>query len=161
MCISLILYICIDISLANSRTFIEECIVTSKLDHPNVLSLLGVSINLENVLLLMIMPFMHHGDVKSFLKSKRGDMIEFDHFPKVYIITASYVYTASYLRMHRCYCVLQSHSCTCILKLIKLLLLLNQLSASHRPLLTWFLEFDLCCDVYVCVCVCACVCVCV
>ena len=72
------------------KTFIEECIVTNKLDHPNVLSLIGVSINTENGTLHMIMPFMHHGDVKSFLKSKRGDMIEFDHFPKVY----TYVHNA-------------------------------------------------------------------
>ena len=72
-----------DVSLSNTKTFIEECIVTSKLDHPNVLSLIGVSINSENASLLMIMPFMHHGDVRSFVKSKRGDMIEFDHFPKV------------------------------------------------------------------------------
>ena len=50
-----------------------------------MLSLIGVSINSENVTLLMIMPFMHHGDVRSFVKSKRGDMIEFNNFPKVHI----------------------------------------------------------------------------
>ena len=33
----------VDISLStNARTFIEECIITSKLDNPNVLSLIGV-----------------------------------------------------------------------------------------------------------------------
>ena len=41
--------------------------------------------NTEDGTLHMIMPFMHHGDVRSFLKSKRGDMIEFDHFPMVCI----------------------------------------------------------------------------
>ena len=61
----------------------EECIVTSKLDHPNVLSLIGISINPDDATLHMIMPFMDNGDVKSYLKSKRGDMIEFDHFPEV------------------------------------------------------------------------------
>ena len=50
-----------------------------------MLSLIGVSINTEDGALHMIMPFMHHGDVKSFLKSKRGNMIELDHFPKVAI----------------------------------------------------------------------------
>ena len=63
--------------------FIEECIVISKLDHPNILSLIGVSINPVDATLHMIMPFMDNGDVKSYLKSKRGDTIEFDHFPKV------------------------------------------------------------------------------
>ena len=51
-----------------------------------MLSLIGVSINPEDATLHMIMPFMDHGDVKSFLKSKRGDLIEFNNFPKVNII---------------------------------------------------------------------------
>ena len=75
----------VDISSSNSQTFIEECIITSKLDNPNVLSLIGVSINPEDATLHMIMSFMDHGDVKSFLKSKRGNKLELDHFPKVYI----------------------------------------------------------------------------
>ena len=53
------------------------------MDHPNVLGLIGVSMNPEDATLHMIMPFMHHGDVKSFLKSKRGDTIKLDHFPEV------------------------------------------------------------------------------
>ena len=80
----------VDISLSNVKLFVEECIVTSKLDHPNVLSLIGVSTNPEDGTLHMIMPFMHHGDVKSFLKKKRGNIIELDHFPKVF---AYYLHT--------------------------------------------------------------------
>ena len=76
----------VDISLSNVKTFIEECIVTSKLDHPNVLSLIGVSMNTEDGTLHMIIPFMHNGDVKSFVKTKRGNMIDFDHFPKVTLL---------------------------------------------------------------------------
>ena len=72
-----------DISLSNAKQFIEECIVTSKFDHPNVLNLIGVSLNPDDVTIHMIMPFMHHGDAKSFLKSARGAMIEFSHFPEV------------------------------------------------------------------------------
>ena len=75
----------LDISLSNVQNFIEECIITSKLDHPNVLSLIGVSINPVDATLHMVMLFMDHGDVKSFLKSKRGDKIEFANFPKVCI----------------------------------------------------------------------------
>ena len=80
----------VDISLSNTKTFLEECILTSKLDHPNVLSLIAVSMNTEDGTLHMIMPFMHHGDVKSFLKSKRGDMIEFEDFPEVAIYVRMY-----------------------------------------------------------------------
>ena len=74
----------LDISLSNVQNFIEECIITSKLNHPNVLSLIGVSINPVDATLHMVMLFMDHGDVKSFLKSKRGDEIEFDNFPEVH-----------------------------------------------------------------------------
>ena len=81
--IHICVHIYVDISSSNAQKFIEECIITSKLDNPNVLSLIGVSINPEDATLHMIMSFMDHGDVKSFLKSKRGKMIEFDHFPKV------------------------------------------------------------------------------
>ena len=87
----------LDISLSNVQNFIEECIITSKLDHPNVLSLIGVSINPVDATLHMVMLFMDHGDVKSFLKSKRGDKIEFDNFPEVRIC---------YIRMYKhMYCM--------------------------------------------------------
>ena len=78
-----IIVLYVEISLTSSQKFIEECVVTSKLDHPNVLSLIGVSMNPEDGTLHMVMSFMHHGDVRSFLKSKRGNVIELDHFPKV------------------------------------------------------------------------------
>ena len=78
-----LLYFYVEISLTSSQKFIKECVVTSKLDHPNVLSLIGVSMNPEDGTIHMVMSFMHHGDVRSFLKSKRGNVIELDHFPKV------------------------------------------------------------------------------
>ena len=77
------LCMCLDITSSNVQNFIEESIITSKLDHPNVLSLIGVTINPVDATLHMVMLFMDHGDVKSFLKSKRGDEIEFDNFPEV------------------------------------------------------------------------------
>ena len=126
ICYDLFVLFCVlvyvDISLFNVKTFIEECIVTSKLDHPNVLSLIGVSMNTEDGTLHMIMPFMHHGDVKSFVKTKRGNMIDFDRFPEVYtierlrlIILIIYVYAhiehtihglswSSYMFYVVCYC---------------------------------------------------------
>ena len=39
----------------------------------------------------MVLPYMHHGDVKSFVKSKRGDKIEMDEFPEVATVTNSYI----------------------------------------------------------------------
>ena len=56
-----------------------------------MLGLIGVSINPEDGTLYMIMPFMQYGDVKTFLKSKRGDAINLDHFPKVHCTYSQYV----------------------------------------------------------------------
>lgn len=75
----------LDLSLSGAQEFIEECDITNSFNHPNVLSLIGVSIDSEKSVPLMIMPFMHNGDVKSFVKSKRGNAIECDCFPKVAI----------------------------------------------------------------------------
>ena len=72
-----------DLSLSNAKEFIEECSIAKRFDHPNVLSLIGVSIIPEENKPLMIMPYMHLGDVRSFLKSKRGNTITINKFPKV------------------------------------------------------------------------------
>ena len=34
----------------------------------------------------MVLPYMHYGDVKSFVKSKRGNKIEAIEFPEVFQI---------------------------------------------------------------------------
>ena len=63
--------------------FMEECNIAKKFDHPNVLSLLGISFTPEENKPLMVMPYMHHGDVKSYLKSKRRGLLEIKEFPQV------------------------------------------------------------------------------
>ena len=67
---------------ASTADFIKECNIAKKFDHPNVLSLIGVCIIPEESVPLMVMPYMHHGDVKSFIKSKRGN-IQAEKFPLV------------------------------------------------------------------------------
>ena len=78
----------------------------SKLDHHNVLSIIGVSINPQNATLLMIMAFMDHGDVKSFLKSKRGDEFEFDCFPKVCVCSYIVMYVHINFQKLRNVCII-------------------------------------------------------
>ena len=48
-----------------------------------MLSLIGVSIVPEDDIPLMVMPYMLHGDVKSYLKSQRGDSLDADRLPNV------------------------------------------------------------------------------
>ena len=73
------------IAVDNCKTeqFVKECIIAKRFSHPNVLSLIGVSYIKEEALPLMILPFMHNGDVKSFVKSKRKNALEVNGFPEV------------------------------------------------------------------------------
>ena len=81
--ISLYISICKDLTSYTAKEFVAECNIANKFDHPNVLSLIGVSIVPKDDIPLMIMPYMHHGDVKSYLQSQRGDSVDTEKLPKV------------------------------------------------------------------------------
>ena len=91
----------VDVSSINATQFIKECVITSQFDHPNVLSLIGVCVNIEDGAIHMVMPFMVHGDIRSYLRAKRGSAIEFDHFPEVqYVYPQMYVLIIVTVTMH-------------------------------------------------------------
>lgn len=50
--------------------------------HPNVLSLIGVSIDNENIP-AMILPYMKNGDVKAYLLASRGSQPDVNTYPPV------------------------------------------------------------------------------
>ena len=79
----------IDFSLSSAEDFIKECNIANKFDHPNILSLIGVCIIPEESVPLMVMPYMHHGDVKSFIKSKRENDFKAESFPLVKLYSYS------------------------------------------------------------------------
>ena len=54
------------------ESFLNECVLMKKVDHINVLSLLGVCLDTEDGLPYIILPFMDNGDLKTFLHSKRN-----------------------------------------------------------------------------------------
>ena len=68
----------------------EECNIAKNFDHPNVLRLLGISFTPEENKPLMVIPYMHNGDVKSYLKSKRG-VVEIKEFPQVATVAIQYI----------------------------------------------------------------------
>ena len=70
-------------SSSAAEDFIKECNIAKNFDHPNVLSLIGVCIIPEEAMPLMVMPYMHHGDVKSFVKSKRANSVKVKEYPLV------------------------------------------------------------------------------
>ena len=61
----------------------EECNIARKLDHPNILCLLGITFTPDENKPMMVMPYMHNGDVKNYVKSKRGGSIKIECFPQV------------------------------------------------------------------------------
>ena len=78
----------------------SNCIIHQGMDHskkvypsqvPNILSLIGVSYIKGEAIPLMILPFMHNGDVKSFVKSKRGTTLKVTEFPEVCIVSSKNV----------------------------------------------------------------------
>ena len=51
--------------------FIAESAIMLDFHHPNVLCLVGVCFDTADHLPVILLPFMIHGDLKSYLKSKR------------------------------------------------------------------------------------------
>ena len=81
----------------NIKSFLNECILMKKLNHPNVLPILGICLesNHESGLPFMLLPFMVNGDLKSYLKKKRKNAACVDQFPEVCDILLIFVYNKS------------------------------------------------------------------
>ncbi|XP_065911433.1 tyrosine-protein kinase receptor UFO-like [Dysidea avara] len=71
-----------DVTFNKAKEFIRECITAIQFSHPNVLGIIGVSVLREEGIPLMVLPYMCHGDVKSFLKSKRKIQMEPTEYPE-------------------------------------------------------------------------------
>ena len=73
-------------SLDSLRELVAETAIMKNFDHPNVLQLLGVCVDINNddgSMLKVILPFMSNGDLRSFLKKNRVEPNDIRHFPKV------------------------------------------------------------------------------
>ena len=69
------------------KSFLNECILMKKFNHPNILPIIGLCLecNHESQLPFMLFPFMVNGDLKSYLKKKRRNAAHADQFPEVYM----------------------------------------------------------------------------
>ena len=67
--------------------FIAESGIMVNFDHPNILRLVGVCFNMEDNLPAIVLPYMANGDLRSFLRARRAEMITSDadneRYPKV------------------------------------------------------------------------------
>ena len=81
------------------KHLIDESKIMAKFDHPNVMKLLGVSIS--KCTPFIIMPFMAHGSVLSYLRKNRVQFTVEDEekVELVYIILLVYVSLHQYLQI--------------------------------------------------------------
>lgn len=66
--------------------FIKESAIMLNFDHPNILSLVGVCFNTADNLPAIVLPYMDNGDLRSFLRAKRAEMVTSnikDDYPQV------------------------------------------------------------------------------
>ena len=79
-----ILFVNLVITLNSVRNLVAESSIMKKMDHPNVLSLLGVCVDTDDEdMLKLILPFMGHGDLKKFLIRSRKDPSNVEQLPSV------------------------------------------------------------------------------
>jgi len=78
-------------TLKDVESFLEECCKMKHFDHPNVLSLIGVSFDKESNP-AMVLPFMSNGDVKAYLLSHRVTEHDINTLPPVIIFNCNMHY---------------------------------------------------------------------
>ena len=65
------------ISTLEGQKFIDEALRMREFDHPNILRLIGVSIDRkEKDMPLVVLPFMKHGDLLTYIRDG-GNVINF------------------------------------------------------------------------------------
>ena len=61
-------------SFSDVKHLAEESQIMARFDHPNIMKLLGVSIS-KNRTLFIIMPFMANGNLLSYLRNNRAELV--------------------------------------------------------------------------------------
>lgn len=60
-----------------------------KLDHPNVLNIIGVGLDAYSKLPFILLPFMANGNLKTYLQNKQPKVINVDQLPEVIVCIIS------------------------------------------------------------------------
>ncbi|KAK8780923.1 hypothetical protein V5799_017734 [Amblyomma americanum] len=60
-------------SEADRETFLKEALIMKDFDHPNVLQLIGLTVD-KKAGLMVITPYMRHGDLHTYLRDERKDL---------------------------------------------------------------------------------------
>ena len=85
LCLSVIV-VCVPVatSVDGMKDLVAETAIMKAFHHPNVLPLLGVCIDYDDDdVLKVVIPFMAHGDLRTFLKESRLSPNNTHEYPKV------------------------------------------------------------------------------
>ena len=69
--LKLMMYLLTDsqcISSTDGRKFLEEALRMRDFDHPHILTLIGIALDKDCDMPLVVLPFMRHGDLLSFIR---------------------------------------------------------------------------------------------
>lgn len=70
--------------------FVSESELMLNLDHPNILSIIGMCFNMEDTPAAIILPYMVNGDLKKFLATRRKTLEDpNEKYPKVNLFSCS------------------------------------------------------------------------
>ena len=58
------------ISSQDGRKFLEEALRMREFDHPHILTLIGIALDKEGDMPLVVLPFMKHGDLLSYIRDE-------------------------------------------------------------------------------------------
>jgi len=81
-------------------SLLKESAIMKSFDHPNVLGLVGISLNTEDGTPMIVIPFMKYGDLKTFLVSKRKQTKAKNSYPEVSIIGIMAVFITAWSCTH-------------------------------------------------------------
>ena len=80
-------------SIDGMKDLVAETAIMKGFHHPNVLPLLGVCVDYDDDdVIKIVIPFMAHGDLRTFLKESRVSPNSTQEYPKVYHCDASTVF---------------------------------------------------------------------
>lgn len=76
-------YVAVDRWLSETTDFMSESTIMAYFDHPNVLSMVGLCVDVDFYSIDIVLPFMSNGDLRAFLKSQRVEQGNVSTFPEV------------------------------------------------------------------------------
>ena len=69
--------------LSEAEDFMSESTIMAYFDHPNVLRMIGLSVDTDIFSIDIVLPYMINGDLRAFLKGQRVEQGNVSSYPEV------------------------------------------------------------------------------